>query len=116
MLRAYKNAFPVTNLQIDFSTQHVTSTLNVVFLTTGLKGMLEGKLFSALDMLFPFISAFLDRATGYGSQPVLTKMNTNTLILSTKYYTRNQKNRLRRKSYSLKEKITNLKKKATNLF
>lgn len=38
--------------------------------------MLEEKDIKALDMVFPLISAFLDRAIEYGGQPEFTEINT----------------------------------------
>lgn len=81
----------MTNLQIDLSMQQVMSTFNGFSTTTDVKKMLELKDFSALDMRFPFIDAFLGRATGYERRPVLTKKNKNILILSPKYYMVHQK-------------------------
>lgn len=61
---------------MDFSTQHVTSTLGGLFTMTGVKEMLERKGFSALHIVFSFIRAFLNQTTGYEGQPVLTEIKT----------------------------------------
>lgn len=66
----------MTSLQIYFSAQQVMPNLNGFFMETDVNGMLERKDFSALDMLFQFIGAFLDCAAGYESQPGQTKLNT----------------------------------------
>lgn len=75
-LCAYKNGCLVCALQIYFSTQQVTSTLNNLFTTAGVKRVLERKEFSRLVTLFLYICAFLDRAKTYEGQPVLTEINT----------------------------------------
>lgn len=53
-------------LQIDFSKTKVWVQLNRIYMETGLRGMLREKHYQSLDMVFPFISAFVDNVSGYG--------------------------------------------------
>lgn len=71
-----QEAFPGVRATNRFSKQKVSCMVSEFFTTTGVEGILGGKDFSALEMVFPLISAFLDRATGYETQPVLTEINT----------------------------------------
>lgn len=75
LMSAYKNYFLVSSLQIDFSTQQPTSTLKGRFTTTGVKETLECKNLITLDMVLPFICAFLDCATEYGGHHVLKEIS-----------------------------------------
>lgn len=64
LLRAIQIDSSTTSMKIDFSTKETSSTLNGIFLETGVRGMLEGKDYKTLDYVFPFVAAFVDRITG----------------------------------------------------
>lgn len=51
-------------LQVSFSKLDSTSALNGLFTTVSLGGMVVGKVYKALDMVFPFFVGFLDRVSG----------------------------------------------------
>lgn len=107
----------MSGLQVEFSTQRVASTLNGLFTTTSVKGIVEGKHFSALGMVFLFIGVFLSCAAGYEGQPVSKEINTifsdtvNEIL-----YCKPDMNMLHWKSFSLEEKPVPFKKKAKHLF
>lgn len=73
LLPAHENEILVFRLQIDFSTLKMTSTLNGFLQQRVWKWCRKNNFFRALDMLFPFICAFLNRATGHRGQLVLTE-------------------------------------------
>lgn len=51
-------------LHVDFSSIGFSMQLNGFFLNSGVHGMLEGKNFCAVNMIFLIIGAYADRATG----------------------------------------------------
>lgn len=110
LLGAYKNVFRVFGLQTDFSTQQMTSKLNDFFTTTDAEGVLEGKYFSALEVIFPFICAFPDRSTRYGWQHVLTQINTvYSDIVDNHFKSSSDMTMLRQKSFFVVGKLFTLK-------
>lgn len=60
LLATLERDYFVPGLTIDFSTSELGQQLNGLFLEHGLRGMLEGRHFKSLDMVFPFIGAFID--------------------------------------------------------
>ena len=64
LLRTMEKDSGLPDLHIDFSSKDASSRLNGIFLTKGLRGMLEGKDYRNLDTVFPFVASFLDTATG----------------------------------------------------
>lgn len=63
LLRLIERDSGIAQLHVDFSTKDMSSALNGIFLQTGLRGMLEGKDYRALDHVFPFVAAFIDNVT-----------------------------------------------------
>lgn len=64
LLVEHKSNFYLSDLQSTFSSQ-TSSRLNGFFTSTGLKAMLEEKDYDAIDAVFTFAAAFIDRGTGY---------------------------------------------------
>lgn len=71
----YKSDFDVTDLQIKFSSSQTLSQLKGIVTSTGVKRMLEKKDSGAIDAVFPFVAAFIDRATGYSKEPLLKALH-----------------------------------------
>ena len=58
---------------MDFSKANYSTRLDGLFVEDGVRGMLEGKDYKTVDMILPFIAAFIDRACGEVSNgPVTT--------------------------------------------
>jgi len=76
LLIGYQNDFRVTRLRVDFSSSQTSGQLNGFFTSTGVKGMLEGKDYHAIDTVFPFVAGFLDKATGFHNVAHLTTVHT----------------------------------------
>lgn len=72
---SYEHDFPVPGVRFDYSATPKSNNLNGLHISTGLKGMLEGKDYSNIDMVFPFIAAFLDRVLGYADNQQLTMIH-----------------------------------------
>lgn len=68
--------YPAPGLQVDFSKKEASVQLNGFFMKEGIKGMLEGKNYRSVDMVFPFISAFIDRVTGFENAADMTRVCT----------------------------------------
>lgn len=60
LLATIEKDYFVPGLTIDFSTSEIGQQLNGLFLEQGLRGMLEGRHFKSLDMVFPIVGAFID--------------------------------------------------------
>ena len=75
ILAEIEKNYSATGLHVDFSKKEKTAQLNGFFLRDGVRGMLEGKNYRAIDLVFPFIAAFVDRALGFQDQPTLTTLN-----------------------------------------
>ena len=67
LLRCIEADSGLPDLHVDFSSKDASSRLNGIFLTTGVRGMLEGKDFRKLDTVFPFVASFVDTVTGSDS-------------------------------------------------
>jgi len=73
VLRQMERDSQISGLHVDFSTKESSTQLNGIFLSTGLRGMLEGKDYRNLDYVFPFVSAYVDRFRGMHDDPSLTQ-------------------------------------------
>ena len=75
-LALLEKEYPATCLHVDFSKEKKLISigfLDWLFVEDGVRGMLEGKDYKTVDMTFPFIAAFNDRACGEVSNgPVTT--------------------------------------------
>lgn len=67
----------VRGFQVDFSSGEKGSGLNGMFRNDGLRGMLEAKDYRAVDMVFPFIAAFIDRCCDEVSDAPITTICTS---------------------------------------
>lgn len=50
--------------------------MDSIFTKTGLKGMLEGNDYKALDSSFSLMATFIDRCTGNGERALLKRVHT----------------------------------------
>lgn len=117
LLSAYQKEFPIPGLQVSFSTAQKSSQLNGFFTSTGVKGMLEGKDYAAVDTVFPFIAAFLDRAIGCADNPALTTVHTlYSDIVNQLLYTKPERKLHGNENVVTSETIRRLKMVAKNLF
>lgn len=57
-------------LHVDFSKGDHANRLNGFFTETGVVGMIEGKDYDNLDMVFPFVGAIIDRCCGLSDAPL----------------------------------------------
>ena len=72
-LALLEKEYPTTCLHVDFSKAKNSTRLDGLFVEDGVRCMLEGKDYKTVDMIFPFIAAFIDRACGEVSNgPVTT--------------------------------------------
>lgn len=62
---AYKKDFHIENFQIVFSFIEEAECLNGFSRQDRVKGMHDGKDKKSIDMMFPFIAAFIDRAADH---------------------------------------------------
>lgn len=76
ILATIERKYFAPGLHVDFSKKEKSSTLNGLFGNDGLRGMLEGKNYRSVDLVFPFLMGFLDRVLGFQETPTLTKMHT----------------------------------------
>jgi len=76
ILAEIEKKYPATGIHVDFSKKEKTAQLNGFFLRDGVRGMLEGKNFRSIDLVFPFIASFIDRALGFQGNPVITTVKT----------------------------------------
>ena len=74
LLATIERDYFVPGLTIDFSTSEIGQQLNGLFLNQGLRGMLEGRHFKSLDMVFPFVAAFIDFCCDELEQAPLTTL------------------------------------------
>lgn len=52
-------------MEVEFSKADASSEIEWLFINMGVSGMLEDKFFDDVDMFFPVVVGFVDRATGY---------------------------------------------------
>ena len=83
LLRCMEADSGLPDLHIDFSSKDASSRLNGIFLTNGLRGMLEGKDYRNLDTVFPFVASFLDTVTGSKSGDLTTVHTLYTELVRT---------------------------------
>lgn len=88
LLARIEEEFPVTAFRVDFSKGEQSSQLNGLFKIDGVHGMLKAKDCHCINMMLPFIRAYLDRATRYIEDEELTKKNTMYSELLLKFYSR----------------------------
>ena len=112
-----KQEQPIRGLNIDYSKGEVSCNYNGFFTKDGIVGMLEGKELQALDMVFPFIGAFLDRICGETDSCQVTTVFTlysDIVMISAR---RNMPEGWKKDELeSLREKIKMFKKRAVEVF
>ena len=74
-LALLEKEYPATCLLVDFSKANNSTRLDGVFVEDGVRGVLEAKDYKTVDMIFPFIAAFLDRACGEVSNGPVTSVS-----------------------------------------
>lgn len=56
-----ENISPVSNLRIEFPEKEAGLQVHQVFISEGLRGVLEGKDYCRLDVLLVFLTSFLEK-------------------------------------------------------
>ena len=116
ILRAFEADFRVSNLHVDFSSSQKSAQLNGFFTNTGVKGMLEGKDYHQLDMVFPFVAAFIDRASRRTIEAPLTSVCTAySDLLNTLMFTKQRGGFSKEDIRKLSDEVLSFKKKATDV-
>lgn len=109
--------YPMNGKRVDFSRQEYRTGINGLFLKTGVRGMLEGKDWKNIDMVFPFVAAFVDKMSGCRKGGLLTKVNVQyTEILHDVYYNFPAEGVTESDIMLLKQKITSFQKGCIKLF
>lgn len=68
------NQFPVHGLCVDISKSESSFQLYALFSNEGRHGMLDGRYYLDIYILFPYISGYVDRSTRFGKETQLTDM------------------------------------------
>lgn len=76
LLVNYQKDSYVVGLHIDFRTGDKSRGLNGFFVSDGIRGMLEGKDYWAIDQVFPYLAVAIDRYMGNITSHPLTKIHT----------------------------------------
>lgn len=76
LLTAYQHDFDLPGLWGDFYTAQKSFHLTGLVTATGVRGMLEGKDYRAIDTFFHFIVAFIDLIKEFNHNPVLKRIHT----------------------------------------
>lgn len=84
LLAAFENNIVVCHLQVDFSAYPESGLSEWIFLQKRAKGILKTKDHSVMDMTFPFLAAYIDKATVYRASLRLTEVHTiySELVIS----------------------------------
>ena len=77
ILRFFQSHSFMPGTRIDFSKKDCSSQLNGIYTSTGLRGMLEGKDYKALDTVFPFVFAYVDIWLQQETEASLTSVHVN---------------------------------------
>ena len=64
LLALYQKDSYVKDLQFNYTSSEKGMRVNGTFTNYGIRGMLEGKNYRAIDMFFPFVVAFIDTCCG----------------------------------------------------
>lgn len=70
ILKEIQSQSHVPGLHVDHSSKGSSATLNGLFSSEGISGMLEAKDMRSIDYVFPFVAAFIDRICGEEHGPV----------------------------------------------
>lgn len=62
-LSAFERESGTSVLKVYFGKVEASSDFHGLFMNTGVRGMPEGSSYQCVDMLFPFVETFIDRAT-----------------------------------------------------
>lgn len=74
LLAAVEREAGVPGLHMDFSRKSCSLQLNVVFLMSGVRGMIERKDYRAVDTLFTILEAYTDRASQFQNGADMTRV------------------------------------------
>ena len=74
LLALYQKESYVKDMQFNYTSTEKGNRVNGIFTNDGLRGMLEAKNYKAIDMVFPFVAAFIDRCSGDEESHPLTKV------------------------------------------
>lgn len=117
ILRQLEKEFPARGLRVAFGSAEKGRRYNGFFKSDGIVGMLEAKDFQALDMVFPFIGAYIDRCCGEVETSPTTRIFTMySEILMMVYRRRMKPGWTEQDLKKLKEKIVRFKKEAVELY
>lgn len=76
-----RKSIRVPSFHVDFSTKENSQNLNDFFLNISERGLLEGKDFKFLDMVFSFVAVYVDGVTAYQYYSPLTETFTNSTTI-----------------------------------
>ena len=74
LLALYQKESYVKDMQFNYTSTEKGNRVNGIFTNDGLRGMLEAKNYKAIDMVFPFVAAFIDRCSGDEESHPVTKV------------------------------------------
>ena len=84
LLACYERESYISGLTFDNSSPDISDKLDGFFTEDGIRGMLEGKDYKAVDMVFPFVGAFIDMCCGDEESCPITKISSQyTEIMTT---------------------------------
>ena len=89
VLSVFQNEYMMPGTRVDFSKKEGSSQLNGIYMTRGLRGMLEGKDYRALDVMFPFVFGYVDCWLGTSAEASLTKIHVSYTDLVNRLMTDN---------------------------
>ena len=70
----YQRDSYVKDLQFNYTSSEKGKRVNGIFTNEGIRRMLGGKNYRAIDMVFPFVAAFIDMCCGETDSCPLTKV------------------------------------------
>lgn len=83
MLSEFQQYYTIPGMKVYFSKNDDWSQLNVIFLQTGLKRMLKGEDYHALDFFFPSAFAYVSTWARLSQDVFLTNIHVqNTIIIN----------------------------------
>lgn len=89
ILRQLEKEFPARGFRTSFGSESKGGRYNGFFKNNGVVGMLEAKDYQALDMVFPFIGAYIDRCCGEIESSPTTRIFTKYSEIVAMVYRRN---------------------------
>ena len=75
ILSEFQRYYIMPGMKVDLSKHEGSAQLNGIFLPTGLRGMVEGKDYRVLDIVFPFVFGYADIWLGSQDEAPLTRIH-----------------------------------------